>query len=110
MEKSRGEAPMISDELGMQLHNRATVSEVLTDDEQTQLEDWYAQKDAAEAILLGVFLDQSDPREQLRAQIKDTLAQIQGVIQSIGQVTAENEGLRQEIEVLQQQLASTQSA
>jgi septal ring factor EnvC (AmiA/AmiB activator) len=97
---------MISDERGMQLHDRATVGEPLTADEQVQLEDWYAQKDAEEAAMLGLR-DQPDQREQLRAQIQVGLAQIQAVTQSIRQVSEENEGLRQEIAILQQRLSQS---
>jgi septal ring factor EnvC (AmiA/AmiB activator) len=97
---------MISDKRGMQLHDRATMGEPLTDDEQVQLEDWYAQKDAEEAAMLGIT-NQPDQREQLRAQIQVGLAQIQAVTQSIRQVSEENEGLRQEIATLQQRLSQS---
>jgi septal ring factor EnvC (AmiA/AmiB activator) len=97
---------MISDKRGMQLHDRATMGELLTADEQVQLEDWYAQKDAEEAAMLGIT-NQPDQREQLRAQIQVGLAQIQAVTQSIRQVSEENEGLRQEIATLQQRLSQS---
>jgi GH24 family phage-related lysozyme (muramidase) len=43
---------MLSDELGMQLHDRETIGEPLTTQEKAQLEAWYAQKDAAETAML----------------------------------------------------------
>ncbi len=43
---------MLSDELGMQLHDRETIGESLTAAEKVQLEAWYAQKDAAEKSML----------------------------------------------------------
>jgi hypothetical protein len=43
---------MLSDELGMQLHDRETTGEPLTAQEKAQLEAWYAQKDAVESAML----------------------------------------------------------
>ena len=43
---------MIRDELGAELHDRYSLDEPLTPQEQAQLEAWYAQKDSAEAALL----------------------------------------------------------
>jgi hypothetical protein len=37
----RGQAFMVSDELGMQLHDRETIGESLTAQEKAQLEAWY---------------------------------------------------------------------
>ena len=44
---------MVSDELGKQLHDRATRGEALSPEEQAQLKDWYATQDRAEADQLG---------------------------------------------------------
>jgi hypothetical protein len=97
---------MITDLMGMQLHDRATTGEILTDEEQVQLEAWYAQKDTEESAMLG-FTDQPDQREQLRMQTQAVLGQIQDVTQSIRQTSEENEGLRQEIAILQQRLSQS---
>jgi ABC-type transport system involved in cytochrome c biogenesis ATPase subunit len=43
---------MVSDELGMQLHDRETIGEQLTAQEKAQLDAWYAQKDATEKSML----------------------------------------------------------
>jgi hypothetical protein len=43
---------MVSDEIGMQLHDRETIGEPLTAQEKAQLEAWYTQKDVAEAAML----------------------------------------------------------
>jgi hypothetical protein len=43
---------MLSDELGIQLHDRETTGESLTTQEKEQLEAWYVQQDAAETAML----------------------------------------------------------
>jgi hypothetical protein len=43
---------MLSDEFGMQLHDREAMGESLTIQEKAQLEAWYAPKDAAETAIL----------------------------------------------------------
>jgi hypothetical protein len=100
---------MISDELGMQLHDRWTRGQKLTAEERAQLEAWYQQRDAVEAQQLNqVFTTAGIPG--LQAQVEMTLTQLGTVIQRIQQVTAENEGLRQEISALRQQLTAPKSA
>jgi len=51
---TRKESKMVSDEIGKQLHNRATRGEVLSAEEQAHLEEWYATQDRAEADQLGL--------------------------------------------------------
>ena len=53
IEFERGEQAMISDEIGKQLHDRATRGEVLTAEEQSQLSKWYAAQDQIENDLLN---------------------------------------------------------
>ncbi len=101
--------PIISNEIGMQLHDRCTRGQLLTAEEQTQLELWYQQQDAQEAKqlnLVSTVLEIS----ALQAQIEITLKQLATVIQRVQQITAENQVLRQEISVLQQQLTTVKSA
>jgi hypothetical protein len=43
---------MVADELGMRLHDRSTMGEVLTMEEQGLLDAWYVEKDGAEAVVL----------------------------------------------------------
>jgi predicted nucleic acid-binding Zn-ribbon protein len=100
---------MISDELGMQLHDRWTRGQRLTAGERTQLEEWYQQQDALEDQQLNqVFTTAGIPG--LQAEVEMTLTQLGAVIQRIQQVMAENEGLRQEISALRQQLTAPKSA
>jgi predicted nucleic acid-binding Zn-ribbon protein len=100
---------MISDELGIQLHDRATRGEELTDGEQKQLENWYAVQDSAESSLLKSTTTEPDVSE-LRTQIEVVLSQLTAITQRIQQVMVENEKLRHEIAALHQQLASAKLA
>lgn len=45
---------MESDKIGKRLHDRATRGEALSEEEQTQLEEWYAMQDRAEAEELSL--------------------------------------------------------
>lgn len=51
---------MVSNELGIQLHNRAAQGKTLTAKEQVQLESWYVAQDAADAELLKVAQVETD--------------------------------------------------
>lgn len=100
---------MILKELGIQLHDRWTRGQVLTDEEQAQLEVWYQQQDAEEAKqlhLASTTVEISD----LQAQVEAALAQLATVIQRVQQITAENEALRREISTLRQQLTTLKLA
>lgn len=101
---------MISDELGMELHDRYTLDELLTPQEHTQLEAWYAQKDSAEAALLEKNQPQLPNLAMLQAQLDATLAQLTAVIQRLQQITLENDSIREEVAALKQQLATPRSA
>lgn len=100
---------MISNEIGIQLHDRWTRGQLLTAEEQTQLELWYQQQDAQEAKQLNMVSTVVDISD-LQAQIETTLKQLATVIQRVQQITTENQVLRQEISVLQQQLITQKSA
>jgi len=58
---------MVSDELGKQLHDRATRGQDLSPEEQAQLVAWYAAQDRAEMADLG--LPAAEHTESLQAQI-----------------------------------------
>jgi predicted nucleic acid-binding Zn-ribbon protein len=100
---------MTSDELGIQLHDRATRGEELTTEEHKQLENWYALQDSAESSLLKSATAAPDVSE-LRAQVEVVLSQLTAITQRIQQVMVENEKLRREIVALHQQLASAKLA
>ena len=100
---------MISDELGIQLHDRRTRGQTLTAEEQMQLEAWYQQQDAAEAQQLN-HVSTTTEIPDLQAQIEMVLTQLTAAMGRVQQVTAENEALRREISVLQQPLVASKSA
>lgn len=100
---------MISNGLGMQLHDRWTRGQKLTDEEQAQLEDWYQQQDAEEAKQLSLASTTVEISD-LQAQVETALTQLVTVLQRVQQITAENEALRREVSTLRQQLTSLKSA
>ncbi len=101
---------MLSDALGMQLHNRETTGELLTTQEKAQLEAWYAQKDAAETAMLNVSQVPLPNLAVLQEQVDITLSQLTAGVQRLQQITQENKSLRAEIAQLKQQFTLPQSA
>lgn len=87
---------MINDEIGKQLHDKASWGESLTAEEQAQLTAWYAAQDAAEADLLPPPAVEVD-LETLQRQVDVASTQLTAVTERIQQVTAENNDLRQQL-------------
>lgn len=89
---------------GQALHDKATRGEQLTSEEQRELEQWYAQEDEIEAVVLDVTTrDEADMILQL--QVYATLDQLQMVTRQIQELLLENDAVRREIAELQQRLA-----
>ncbi len=88
---------------GQELHDRATRELPLTEIEQVQLDEWYAQQDEVESRLLGV---EKSPQtlEVLQTQIKVALSQVALMTQRIQDLMSQNEELRREVATLKQQL------
>jgi hypothetical protein len=101
---------MLSDELGMQLHDRETTGELLTAQEKAQLEDWYAQKDAAEKSMLEATQVPLPNLVVLQDQVDIAIEQLTAGVQRLHQMTQENKSLRKEIAEIKQQLAVPRSA
>lgn len=101
---------MISDELGMQLHDRETIGEVLTTQEKEQLEAWYAQKDAAETAMLEAAQVQLPNLVMLQDRVDATIKQLTDGVQRLDQITQENKLLREEIAEIKQQFTIPRSA
>jgi hypothetical protein len=101
---------MLSDELGMQLHDRETTGELLTPQEKAQLEDWYAQKDAAEKSMLEATQVPLPNLVVLQDQVDIAIEQLTAGVQRLHQITQENKSLRKEITEIKQQLAVPRSA
>ncbi|MFQ5859019.1 MAG: initiation control protein YabA [Anaerolineae bacterium] len=95
---------MVSDNTGKRLHDRATRGEELSEEEQAQLEAWYAIQDRAEADELGLT-GLTEAVAALEVQIDSALTQLATVIRRIQELTEENQALRRENAALRRQLA-----
>jgi predicted nucleic acid-binding Zn-ribbon protein len=92
------------EEEARQLHDRATRGEALSAGDRRQLEDWYSQQDAAEAVLLTTPRTEIE-LSQLERRIAATLQRIGEVTRQIQHVTDETYALRRENEALKHRLA-----
>jgi hypothetical protein len=101
---------MVSDELGMQLHDRETIGEQLTAQEKTQLDAWYAQKDAAEKSMLEAAQLPLPNLVTLQDQVDIAIEQLTTGVQQLQQITQENKSLREEIAEIKQQFTVRRSA
>jgi hypothetical protein len=101
---------MISDELGIRLHDRETRGELLTPEEQTQLDAWYAQQDAAEAMILEGYSMELPDLAMLQNHVENAVANLSFSVENLQRITVENQLLREEILGLKQQLAQPRSA
>ena len=95
---------MISDDLGIQLHDKVTRGETLSLAQQDQLNEWYAAQDLAEQEQL-TLPEQTLDLSKLQSQIEISLNQINQATQRIQEVTSENQRLRAEINQLQKLVA-----
>jgi hypothetical protein len=101
---------MLSDELGMQLHDRETISEPLTAEEKVQLEAWYTQKDAAEKSMLEAAQGSLPNLVVLQDRVDVAISQLTLNVQQLHQIIQENKLLREEIAEIKQKLTVPQSA
>ena len=95
---------MISDELGQELHDKATVGKPLTSPEREKLEDWYRQRDAQENHSVSGN-EAPSVVSALRSQLRQTLDQIKTTAQQIQELANTNELLWQENTALRERLA-----
>ena len=95
---------MISDELGKQLHDRATRGESVSEEEQGQLDVWYAAQDRTEMEALDLTAA-TEAVELLQAQVDSVLVQLGTVTKRIQEIAEENQVLRKEIAMFRCQLA-----
>lgn len=82
---------------------RRTRGEALSNQEQAELEQWYARLDRDESAMLARTVA-SPKLAELEAQVAQATAQLQSVTQRIQTLSAENAVVRQEIADLQRQL------
>ena len=94
---------MVSDELGKQLHDRATRGEALSAQERAVLETWYTAQDRAEMESLD--LTTTETVDTLQAQVNSALEQLERAAKRIQELAQENDRLRSEIATLHHRLA-----
>lgn len=75
---------------GQTLHDRMTRGLPLTDVEQAHLDEWYAQQDAAESLLLSTG-ETPKTLEGLQTQIKVALSQVALMTQRIQDLLAQQQ-------------------
>jgi hypothetical protein len=102
--KDKETSNMISDDLGKQLHDRATRGQPLSAEERELLAEWYRRLDEEEARQFAKAAT-TPPQSVTRTEINNLLTQLALSAQHMLTVAAENEKLRQEIEDLHRQLA-----
>jgi hypothetical protein len=87
---------MISDEDGIQLHDRATRGGLLSLEEQFQLKEWYDHRDAEEYKLFNQTLDRKTTTF-LHEQMDDVIVQLEAIRQKIQEVLSQSRSLRREM-------------
>jgi hypothetical protein len=97
---------MNSNELGQQLHDKATRGASLTPQEQNSLDAWYAQEDATEKESLHSG-GNGENVGAIREQVDAALEQLGVAIRRVQEIAAANESLRQEVSALQHRLAQS---
>ncbi len=95
---------MESNKHAQQLHDRATRGKILSADEQTELEQWYAEQDLLESTLFDVPASTATDTP-LQRHVNAALEQLRLITQRIQELSAENDALRQEIAELRRRLA-----
>jgi hypothetical protein len=94
---------MISDELARQLHDNSTRGKLLSVEEHSLLEQWYAVQDQGETQILAKSNDKTRLL-RLQTQVDTALTQLMGITKQIQEVMAENKTLKREIIQLHNQL------
>jgi len=95
---------MISDELGQQLHDKATRGGAMTAQEQARLDEWYRQQDSIESQTISPSHGESTVAA-LRSQVIEALAQMQAMAADIQNLAGANETLRGEVTALRERVA-----
>jgi hypothetical protein len=96
---------MISENTGNYLHDKATRGEILSDEEQALLCEWYRIQDKIESEMLGsVSVSPESGLQNLKTQIGTSLTELIAVTRRIQIIISENEALKHEIAVLHSRL------
>lgn len=95
---------MLTDEIGSQLHDKATRGKSLTSKEHKLLEKWYVEQDNAESKSLNLSVDLKT-EHTLKKQIDLILIKIEAATDQIHKLTNENRLLKYDITNSQRQLS-----
>ncbi len=95
---------MLTDEVGKQLHDKATRGKTLTFKEHKLLERWYDEQDKAESKSLYLSVD-VESEQTLQRQIELTLIKIESATDQIHKLANENQSLRNDITRIHRQLS-----
>lgn len=93
---------MISNKIGLELHDRASQGAILTEQEKTQLEQWYSEMDSNESFIVKSGGQSPD---LVKGQIENALAQLLKATQHLQKVAAENEIIKRENQAIKLKLA-----
>ena len=96
---------MNSDDLGRDLHDRATRGEQLSSENQMQLDTWYVAQDRAEMEALSEAMLVRDSAI-LQTQVDAMMEQLSTISRRIQKTATENAALRREINMLHRRLAT----
>lgn len=94
---------MQDDELGPQLHERATRGEKLTAEEERQLQNWYLAQDEADIRVLGLVATEMR-LDELQMQVQGTFAHLSELTRHVQALSEENTRLRREVVELRQRV------
>src|SRR4051812_2310152 len=100
---------MPTDDVLRELHDRATRGEGLSPTERASLDAWYAEHDRDEAAALAGMAS-AQALTALHVQVESAAAQLITASHRLQSLSAENERLRREITVLQNQVTQRSTA
>lgn len=100
---------MVSDEVGLKLHDRATRGQTLTAEEQVLLQAWYDEKNREEAAQLNLSATTASVTE-LEEQVRKAEQQALELIRQNQAIAAQNEAIRANIALLRRKLEERTSA
>ena len=85
---------IVNDEIGRQLHDRATRGEELSKEDQILLDAWYDTQDRAEMKSLNLAVTDEANTSKLQKEIDSVLIQLSTVTKRIQEIARENNVLR----------------
>ncbi|MGD9732135.1 MAG: hypothetical protein AB7U45_08135 [Desulfamplus sp.] len=95
---------MLSDEIGKELHERATQGKILTNEEHKLLQEWYNVQDRAESECLysnAVV----ETEHTIQKQINNIIIKIEAASENIHKLTSENILLKKNIAAINKKLS-----